>query len=159
MFEVVLDYGEHSAGAGAGVDDDHGWPVRADPFSSGRAGFEVRTRRLCRRVLVFHRFAQLGSAPVLVRALELGYAEDPAASVLVSAQLVGFGDDGSITLPPRRVTYSPRTFAAKTRTLAAEDLDLSLPYIDAEWFDLDGDGRGGLLTRSTGGSCTAPRST
>jgi len=150
MFEVVLDYGEHTQGGGAEVDDDHGWPMRADPFSSGRAGFEVRTRRLCRRVLVFHRFAQLGSAPVLVRALELGYAENPAASVLVSAQLVGFGKDGSITLPPRRFTYTPRTIAAKTRTLEVEGLDLSLPHIDAEWFDLDGDTRSGLLTREHG---------
>ena len=32
------------------------WPVRNDPFSSYRAGFEVRTYRLCQRVLMFHHF-------------------------------------------------------------------------------------------------------
>ena len=30
---------------------------RDDPFSSYRAGFEVRTGRLCQRVLMFHHFA------------------------------------------------------------------------------------------------------
>ena len=153
MFEVVFDYGEHAGGDAAGVDDDRGWPVRPDAFSSGRAGFEVRTRRLCRRVLVFHRFAQLGPAPVLVRALELGYAEDPAASSLVSATLVGYGEDGALTLPPRSFTYSPRRIAATTRTIVPElagDLDLSRPHGDAELFDLDGEGRCGLLTREDG---------
>ena len=32
------------------------WACRHDPFSSYRAGFEVRTYRLCRRVLMFHHF-------------------------------------------------------------------------------------------------------
>jgi hypothetical protein len=63
MFEVVFDYGEHSMEAANGevqtgyhADDRRAWPGRADPFSSYRAGFEVRTYRLCRRVLMFHLF-------------------------------------------------------------------------------------------------------
>ena len=32
------------------------WLCRHDPFSSYRAGFEVRTYRLCQRVLMFHHF-------------------------------------------------------------------------------------------------------
>ena len=32
------------------------WLCRNDPFSTYRAGFEVRTYRLCRRVLMFHHF-------------------------------------------------------------------------------------------------------
>jgi hypothetical protein len=153
MFEVVFDHGEHAAGGSAGVDDDNGWPVRPDAFSNGRAGFEVRTRRLCRRVLVFHRFAQLGPAPVLTRAFELGYDEDPVASRLVSAQRIGFGETDSITLPPRTFTYSPRTIRPSLRNVDAEDagdLDLSLVAMDAELFDLDGDGRSGILTREDG---------
>jgi hypothetical protein len=49
-FELALDYGD--------LDQDDppapvpgGWPCRADPFSSYRSGFEVRTYRLCRRLL------------------------------------------------------------------------------------------------------------
>jgi len=38
------------------------WDIRPDPFSSCRAGFEVRTYRLCRRTLMFHHFAaELGN--------------------------------------------------------------------------------------------------
>src|SRR4029450_13074799 len=40
-----------------------------------RAGFEVRTYRRCQRVLMFHRFPELGAAPYLVRATEFDYAD------------------------------------------------------------------------------------
>src|SRR5262249_26979744 len=33
------------------------WKARVDPFSTYRAGFEVRTYRLCQRVLMFHHFS------------------------------------------------------------------------------------------------------
>jgi hypothetical protein len=61
MFEVVFDYGEHNAEAPQPGDDratsnSIPWPVRNDPFSSYRAGFEVRTYRLCQRALMFHHF-------------------------------------------------------------------------------------------------------
>ena len=46
LFEVVLDYGEHHA-LTPGPGDAGIWPVRSDPFSSYRAGFEVRTYRIC----------------------------------------------------------------------------------------------------------------
>src|SRR5690606_14346449 len=55
MFEVVFDYGEHDAYAPS-PGDSGTWPVRPDPFSSYRATFEIRTYRLCRRVLMFHHF-------------------------------------------------------------------------------------------------------
>src|SRR4051812_48674646 len=59
MFEVVLDYGEHELLAPTPRDDElegppgtrrYPWTRRPDAFSSYRAGFEVRTARLCRRV-------------------------------------------------------------------------------------------------------------
>ena len=53
MFEVVFDYGEHEADAPK-PDDAGPWTYRGDHFSSYRAGFEVRTTRLCQRVLMFH---------------------------------------------------------------------------------------------------------
>ena len=55
MFEIVFDYGEHTGNAPKPIDVDP-WSARADPFSSYRAGFEVRTYRVCRRVLMFHHF-------------------------------------------------------------------------------------------------------
>ena len=62
---------------------DGKWTVRPDAFSSHRAGFEVRSYRRCRRVLMFHRFselnqdriAELGDEPDLVRAIEFDYKD------------------------------------------------------------------------------------
>src|SRR5205823_1716867 len=51
------------------------WELRPDPFSSHRSGFEVRTYRRCARVLMFHRFAELGALPYLVRSTDFDYED------------------------------------------------------------------------------------
>ena len=84
MFEVVLDYGEHDEQAPTPGRRSRPGPCRADPFSSYRAGFEVRTYRLCRRVLMFHHFpaADGVGADCLVRSTDLGHTQDdPAGAV------------------------------------------------------------------------------
>jgi hypothetical protein len=71
MFEVVFDYGEsHYTEGGSECTRAHlcersnrtssGIILAAPPgsFSTYRAGFEVRTYRLCQRVLLFHHFTQ-----------------------------------------------------------------------------------------------------
>lgn len=58
MFEAIFDYGEHYADAPK-PDDAGPWAFRNDPFSSHRSGFEVRTTRLCQRVLMFHHIPDL----------------------------------------------------------------------------------------------------
>jgi hypothetical protein len=58
LFEVVFDYGEHDL-ANPIPKEPEQWStatLRNDPFSSYRSGFEVRTYRLCQRVLMFHHF-------------------------------------------------------------------------------------------------------
>ena len=56
-----------------------GWAVRPDPFSAHRAGFEVRTYRRCRRVLMFHHIPDLPTGEKgydgLVRSTEFDYAD------------------------------------------------------------------------------------
>ncbi len=56
MFQAVFDYGEHDEALPVPAEAGE-WSHRADAFSSYRPGFEVRTARLCRRVLMFHHFA------------------------------------------------------------------------------------------------------
>jgi hypothetical protein len=93
LFELVFDYDEgyyaDAALDGATPEDaqlrrvlaasrlpnDRRWAVRPDPFSSYRSRFEVRTYRRCRRVLMFHRFDELGPEPYLVRATEFEYSD------------------------------------------------------------------------------------
>src|SRR5205814_5412469 len=89
LFEVVLDYGEHDAAAPTPAEAVP-WPVRPDPFSRHRAAFEVRTYRLCRRVLMFHRFAELGTDPCLVRSTDFTYDEGPVLTYLTQAEQAGY---------------------------------------------------------------------
>ncbi|PRQ02182.1 Mono(ADP-ribosyl)transferase SpvB [Enhygromyxa salina] len=82
LFEVVLDYGEHGVMHGEQLEvsptEDRDWPTRQDTFSTNRPGFELRTRRLCRRVLMFHHFAaELGPAPYLVGSTDFLHDEGP----------------------------------------------------------------------------------
>jgi RHS repeat-associated protein len=115
MFEVVFDYDEDHyeqldldaarpedeqhrfARASASPsrpwnDPDRPWAVRPDPFSSHRAGFEVRTYRRCRRVLMFHRFDELGDEPYLVRFTEFEYRDlDYSQPTTIEAELAHQG--------------------------------------------------------------------
>jgi RHS repeat-associated protein len=91
MFEVVFDYDEtHCEELPlderlprdaqhqyilASENPGRPWPVRPDPFSAYRAGFEVRTYRRCHRALIFHQFKELGDVPCLVRSTEFEYAD------------------------------------------------------------------------------------
>src|SRR5690606_17203065 len=107
-FEVVFDYGEHTASPPTPAEDAT-WSVRPDPFSSFRSGFDIRCYRLCRRVLMFHRFPALGEDPVLVRATELTYSESTSLTKLVGVRHRGYRTDGStvdLALPPVQFTYS-----------------------------------------------------
>jgi len=79
MFELAFDYGPPP---GDDPDVVGAWTRRMDPFSTYRAGFEVRTYRLCQRVLMFHDFpddAAVGPQ-CLVRSLELMYRSTPQDS-------------------------------------------------------------------------------
>lgn len=106
LFELVLDYGEYDI---APQNDDpftpvRAWSARADPFSAYHFGFERRTHRLCRTVLMFHRFpGALGPDPVLVHAHTFGYDEDPAGSRLRSFSVTGRRYYGALA-PGQRYT-------------------------------------------------------
>lgn len=113
MFEAVLDYGEHAAQSPA-PNDAEAWPVRVDPFSSFRPGFELRTYRRCRRVLMFHHFpseVDVGRN-CLVRSTELHYSQQAGAvqapltaytmllSITQTGHRRGAGGYDSSSLPP-----------------------------------------------------------
>jgi len=159
VFEVVFDYGEHAAealapDAPAGIK----WSCRQDPFSSYRAGFEVRTYRLCQRILVFHRFEELGNDPCLVKSFDLTYDADPAATRLRSVTAAGYTRDGSTysksTLPPLEFGYSLPTRTPQTVPMwedSIADVDVAAIGKKSQWVDLEGEGLPGILTRDAGG--------
>ena len=88
------------------------WPARSDPFSAYRSGFEIRTYRLCRRVLMFHHFPEeLGAEACLVRSTAFEYREKPIGSFLERVVQSGHrrrGDERYLTrsLPPLDLFYT-----------------------------------------------------
>jgi hypothetical protein len=78
---IVFDYGDHHADPPSSVPDGE-WPTRVDPFSTYRAGFEVRTYRRCRRALLFHNFPEEKAvgADCLVESTDFTYSDEATPS-------------------------------------------------------------------------------
>ncbi|MGE3663005.1 MAG: SpvB/TcaC N-terminal domain-containing protein [Pseudonocardia sp.] len=154
-FEVVLDYGAHDLDAPT-PRPVRAWPVRADPFSDHRAGFEVRTYRLCRRILVFHHFdndPDVREHP-LVRSTELAYRETPVASFVRSVTQHGHRRDGDgylrRSLPRLDLTYSEARLDPTVHVADAENLPAGVDGSVYRFADLDGEGISGVLVEEAG---------
>jgi RHS repeat-associated protein len=167
LFEVVLDYGEHDL-VNPKPNDAGLWTVRNDPFSMYRSGFEVRTYRLCQRVLMFHHFPAEAEAgqDCLVRSTDFKYSyeQDPADtrnpiySRLLAATQTGYkrNNAGYIqkSLPPVEFTYSEPKIDETVREVdphSLENLPEGLDGSRYQWIDLDGEGLSGILTEQGGG--------
>ncbi|HEY6924748.1 MAG TPA: SpvB/TcaC N-terminal domain-containing protein, partial [Steroidobacteraceae bacterium] len=166
-FEVVFDYGEHDLLAPLPQETSQPWGCRRDPFSSYRACFEVRTYRLCRRVLMFHHFAQETNVGLncLVRSTDLRHAAVatgdptlPSYSYLLSATQTGYvrqstgGYLGS-SLPPLEFEYTQAEIDTTVRDIDAtslRNLPAGLGDASYRWVDLDGEGVPGILTEQGG---------
>jgi len=164
MFEVVLDYGEHANGDDATPEAVAPWQVRKDAFSYRRSGFDIRTRRLCRRVLVFQRMAadeqRTSFPPTLVDAVELSHESSGSATLLNGATRIGYDltakKTRSAKLPKQTFEFSPRvvqkTFrTSPTSSLAGYDLSPDPKQRAIEIFDLDGRGIASLVIRNLSG--------
>ena len=142
-FELLFDYGEHPNGSYLPATT---WPHRLDPFSRYRAGFDQRCRRLCRQVLAFHRFPELGPDPVLVRSTAFHYDEDPAVTTLSSIQHHGHRDGNSLAAPALTLAYQRPRHEPHFSPIEGAPPDLAR----WQWVDLDGEGLPGLLSEQGG---------
>lgn len=169
LLQVVLDYGEHSATAPT-PGDLGDWLCRHDPFSTHRPGFEVRTYRLCQRVLMFHHFPEPGVGPdTLVRSVDLSYRDDrgrpkdrrlgsPRGAFLEALTQRGHvrTDGGYDTAehPVLELAYSEAELGSTVHELDEEsraNLPRGVDDLLHRWVDLDGDGLSGVLTEQAAG--------
>ena len=160
FFELVLDYGEHDWDNPIlnGVDGE-AWHYRSDAFSDYKAGFEIRTNRICKRALLFHSFEELGNEPCLVRSLDFKY--EPS-SINDSGQaevtyLQAITESGYIktdkgyskkSLPPMEFNYQRLKWNTEKKTLSPDSV-LNAPVgltNNYQWVDLYGEGISGILT-------------
>jgi RHS repeat-associated protein len=158
LFEVVFDYGDGYCGP----DPNHPWPVRKDPFSTYRPGFEVRTYRLCQRVLMFHHFPdEAVGAGCLVKSTEFEYRQKPVGSFIAQVTQSGYArqEDGRYlrkSMPPLELDYttSPLEDARhehyRVREVDPASVDNLPAGIDGrryQWVDLNGEGVSGVLNQ------------
>jgi len=166
MFTVVLDYGDH-ASVPPTLGGDQPWTLRPDPFSSYRAGFEVRTYRRVQRLLFFSNFPgePTAGADYLVRSLDFEYSDqqapadphNPIYTFLVSVTQTGYRRGGedlvARSMPPLEFTYSEPQIQQTVQTLdpaSQANLPEGLDDTSYRWVDLDGEGLSGILTGSNG---------
>ena len=165
-FEAVFDYGEHDEAAPAPTEVQP-WGCRLDAFSTYRSTFEVRTYRLCKRVLVFHSFPDDKNVGTdsLVRSFDLQYTSAPPAdptqpfySYLESVSQTGYVPNGaggylSKSIPPVNFTYTQAVIDETVRTMdsaSGMNLPAGIDNRNYRWVDLDGEGLSGVLTEQQG---------
>lgn len=169
MFEVVLDYGDHDE-SHPEPEESGPWATRADPSSTYRSGFECRTLRRCRRILMFHHVPDVpGGAQGydgLVRATELTYTDEldepggavPAYSLLQSVTQAGYRRTGPQSyavarMPSVDFTYSLPVVQDRVETVDPQQLAHLPVGVDGgayQWTDLHGDGIPGVVTEQAG---------
>jgi RHS repeat-associated protein len=165
FFQVVLDYGEHDPTTPTPTEAAL-WSARADAFSDYRATFEVRTYRLCRRILMFHQFTELGAEPCLVRSTDFTYAPNPTGAYLTSIVQTGYirnpSDQSYNVLDPTTgAVLSPLSMPSLDLGYSTPQVDPRLHFVDSQstenlpegadgsiyrWIDLEGNGLTGILS-------------
>lgn len=153
-FQVVFDYGDHHGDDPAAV-PDRAWSVRVDPSSNHRPGFDVRTYRLCARILAFHDLPELGATPTLVSQLVLDNEPAEDGTTLRRVRRIGHRSDPSgattASIPPLEMTYAPSAVATgfvAPPPVSQVNMPAGLTGRRAAFVDLFGDGLPGLLAET-----------
>lgn len=157
-FQTVFDYGDHSQDNASAKPDIENWPARLDPFSSYKPGFEIRNYRICRRIMLFHDFPELGDEPELVKSLHLQFsAEDSSFTFLTSAFIRGFKRNGTrlehADLPSIELEYQTHAWNQELKSLDANSLENIPAGVDGQsyqWVDLYSEGLSGVLSAHSG---------
>jgi RHS repeat-associated protein len=161
-FQIVFDFGDHDPDVPTPA-PDRSWQVRPDPFSTHRAGFEIRTCRRCQRVLVFHTFVEEREVgrDLLVRSTDLRYFDqdhpldprNPIYTFLTSITQSGYSreQNGYLRrwLPPLEFEYSEARLQSDVLIFDRDSIENLPEGIDGaryQWVDLDGEGLSGILS-------------
>lgn len=160
FFENMLDYGEHDAlNAPFPVVQD--WDFREDAFSDYRAGFEVRTARLVKRVLLYHHFAELPNGVSLVKSVDFNYGTNGLDGFTFLQSVITKGyiqqPNGTYTMkemPPFSFSYQTHAWDTTVQSLTTENLvhaPIGNNNGDYHFVDLYSEGLSGILTEQGGG--------
>lgn len=154
IFQTVFDYGEFETEVPYKKVKD--WDFRTDAFSEYKAGFEIRTTRLCKRVLLFHYFAELPEGFALVKSLDFGYGYVDEADLTFLNTFTSCGyikkKDGTYTvkkLPSTEYEYQNHDWNKEVKTISSESLIHAPAGLEEplyQFIDLYSEGLSGILT-------------
>ena len=158
LFETVFDYGEYEDrpfNQSLSIPGST-WSQRPDPYSIYNSGFEIRTYRLCKRILMFHHFDEL-SGKSLTGIFENKYNENPLGTTLKAIAYTGIRRDlntGSYSekqLPEITLKYSEPVVAESFKATIQEtneNLPQGFNHFKTRLVDLFGEGLPGILTET-----------
>lgn len=159
LFVTILDYGEYDLNAPFSNNSD--WTFRKDAFSLYKAGFEIRTARLCRRILFFHFFNELPGGSALVRSIDLAYdtSKEEDFTFLTAITNRGYikqanGNYTQKSLPPIAFSYQAHEWNKDVKTISAENIIHAPNGLDEpsyQFADLFNEGLSGILTEQATG--------
>lgn len=156
LFSTEFDYGTlNNTNA---IDAMNGWDFRTDAFSDYKAGFEIRTTRLCKRVLLFHHFAEYDG---LVKSINIEYDTNAQNGFTFLKSITNYGyikkGNGTYSyksLPPMEFIYQKHDWNKEVKTISTEDLVHAPSGLDEQQYqftDLYNEGLSGILTEQANG--------
>ncbi len=159
MFQTVFDYGEYDLNAPFA--EINNWDFRTDAFSEYKSGFEIRTTRLCKRVLLYHFFDELPGGSALIRSTNFNYDVSAQEDFTFLKIVTSFGyikkADGSYSsknLPSIEFEYQKHDWNKDIKTIASEELVHAPVGLDDQQYqftDLFNEGLSGILSEQSGG--------
>ena len=160
FFETVFDYGENDL-VNAPFPEINPWAFRQDAFSEYRPGFEIRTCRLCNRILLFHHFDELSAGSALVRSMNFTYDNNDNESFTFLKEITETGfiknNDNAYSqksLPPINFEYQKHEWNKEIKFILQENLLNAPSGLDEpkyQFIDLFSEGLSGILTEQANG--------
>ncbi|GAA5225382.1 SpvB/TcaC N-terminal domain-containing protein [Membranihabitans marinus] len=158
LFEVLFDYGEYDNRPYESTLPANQWAVRQDPFSIYNPGFEIRTYRLCRRILTYHNIPKLSIKPSLTGIFEIEFNENPLGTTIQKFHYIGVrrdlnsGNYSEKSLPSLSFNYTESKPDTSFKPIVKES-NINVPHgfnsPNTRFIDLFGEGLPGILTEST----------
>jgi RHS repeat-associated protein len=159
MFQTIFDFGEYNLNAPYQEIKD--WDFRIDAFSEYKSGFEIRTTRLCKRVLLYHFFDELPEGTALVKSLDFEYNSTIEKDFTFLKAFTACGyikqANGTYTnkkLPSTEFEYQKHDWNKEIKTISAENLVHAPSGLDEpayQFTDLFNEGLSGILSEQANG--------
>ncbi|MBP9881834.1 MAG: hypothetical protein KBF32_00435 [Chitinophagales bacterium] len=166
MFHTYFDYGTTDLNIEP-FDKLNPWDFRPDAFSDYKAGFEIRTTRLCRRVLLFHVFEELAQRPdksdkkTLIKSVNFEYDTSTEQDFTFLKRITSYGyikmPAGTYShkkLPPMEFEYQPHEWTSEIKAVSQDALVHAPGGIEQapyQFVDLYNEGLSGILSEQANG--------